>query len=147
MELQNGGMEMINGGNLYRSDRVSDEYLLVNNCGYQATGSVDTTTVRPRGRSDYLLLYVWHGRLVLREGGEEISAPDFSSQYPSVDDYLQRHPNPATPYPTREIASLLCNGLWGVITTCQSEGLPQTALRMRVHAVYRAILSSALFRS
>lgn len=75
MELQNGGMEMINGGNLYRSDRVSDEYLLVNNCGYQATGSVDTTTVRPRGRSDYLLLYVWHGRLVLREGGEEISAP------------------------------------------------------------------------
>ena len=44
MELQNGGMEMINGGNLYRSDRVSDEYLLVNNCGYQATGSVDTTS-------------------------------------------------------------------------------------------------------
>ena len=38
MGLQNGGMEMINGGNLYRSDRVSDEYLLVNNCGYQATG-------------------------------------------------------------------------------------------------------------
>ena len=91
MELQNGGMEMINGGNLYRSDRVSDEYLLVNNCGYQATGSVDTTTVRPRGRSDYQLLYVWHGRLVLREGGEEISAPDFSSQYPSVDDYLREY--------------------------------------------------------
>ena len=70
----------------------------------------------------------------------------FNHIFASVDDYLQRHPNPATPYPTREIASLLCNGLWGVITTCQSEGLPQTALRMRVHAVYRAILSSALFR-
>lgn len=73
--MQNGGMEMINGGNLYRSDRVSDDYLSVNNCGYQATGSVDTTTIRPHGRSDYLLLYVWHGRLALAEGDEEISAP------------------------------------------------------------------------
>lgn len=64
---------MINGGILYQSDRVSTDYLLVNNCGYQATGENDMTTVRPYGRQDYLLLYVLHGCLVLREGDRDIS--------------------------------------------------------------------------
>ena len=68
-------MEMINGSSLYNSDRASDDYLTVNNCGYTATGKADMTTVRPRGRSDYLLLYVWHGRLRLREQDQETDAP------------------------------------------------------------------------
>lgn len=67
-------MEIINGGQLYKSDRVSSDYLVVNNCGYQATGETDMTTVRLHGRSDYLLLYVWQGQLVLREGEEETQA-------------------------------------------------------------------------
>ena len=71
-------MEMLNGGNLYNSDRVSEEYLSVNNCGYSVTAGSDMTTARPRGRSDYLLLYVWHGELRLRENGAEMTAGEGS---------------------------------------------------------------------
>ena len=49
-------MITIGGGNLYNSDRVSGEYIAINNCGLTIAGQADSTTLRPRGRSDYLLL-------------------------------------------------------------------------------------------
>lgn len=69
-------MKMINGGSLYNSDRVSDDYLSINNCGYTAAMGSDMTTVRPRGRADYLILYVWHGQLRLREKNMDKTLPE-----------------------------------------------------------------------
>ena len=67
-------MITIGGGNLYNSDRVSGEYIAINNCGLTIAGQADSTTLRPRGRSDYLLLYVWAGQLQVQEAGRRLPA-------------------------------------------------------------------------
>ena len=72
-----GGVRLITigGGNLYNSDRVRSEYIAINNCGLTIAGQADSTTLRPRGRSDYLLLYVWEGMLRLQEARQRLLAP------------------------------------------------------------------------
>ncbi len=67
-------MITIGGGNLYNSDRVSGEYIAINNCGLTIAGQADSTTLRPRGRSDYLLLYVWAGQVQVQEAGRRLPA-------------------------------------------------------------------------
>ena len=67
-------MITIGGGNLYNSDRVSGEYIEINNCGLTIAGQADSTTLRPRGRSDYLLLYVWAGQLQVQEAERRLPA-------------------------------------------------------------------------
>lgn len=67
-------MITIGGGNLYNSDRVSGEYIAINNCGLTIAGQADSTTLRPRGRSDYLLLYVWAGQVQVQEARRRLPA-------------------------------------------------------------------------
>ena len=67
-------MITIGGGNLYNSDRVSGEYIAINNCGLTIAGQADSSTLRPRGRSDYLLLYVWAGQLQVQEAERRLPA-------------------------------------------------------------------------
>lgn len=43
------------------TDRASDDFLVINNCGRQVIGSNDMTTIRRQGRKDYQLLYLWKG--------------------------------------------------------------------------------------
>lgn len=43
------------------TDRASDEYLEINNCGSQFVRGTDMTTIRRQGRKDYQLLYIWKG--------------------------------------------------------------------------------------
>lgn len=43
------------------TDRASDDYLVINNCGHQVIGNNDMTTSRRQGRKDYQMLYIWKG--------------------------------------------------------------------------------------
>lgn len=54
-------MQITNGGNPYNSDRVSQAYIDINSCGYHHITDTDYTTVRPSGRSDFQLIYLWKG--------------------------------------------------------------------------------------
>lgn len=55
-------------GTLVSTDRTSDKYLEVNNVGYHVTAGVDMTTIRPNGRSDYHILYIWKGQSLVWHG-------------------------------------------------------------------------------
>ena len=70
----------------------------------------------------------------------------FNHIFLSVDDYLQRHTGLAARYSTKEVAALLCNGFWGVISICHSEKMSREAVCERVKAMYNDILLSDLFR-
>ena len=48
--------------------------IAINNCGLTIAGQADSTTLRPRGRSDYLLLYVWAGQLQVQEAERRLPA-------------------------------------------------------------------------
>lgn len=48
-------------GTTYNTDGVSDEFLWVNNCGYQAGDSDSLAIRRPSGRKDYQLIYLSGG--------------------------------------------------------------------------------------
>lgn len=70
----------------------------------------------------------------------------FNHIFLSVDDYLQRHTGLVARYSTKEVAALLCNGFWGVISICHSEKMSREAVCERVKAMYNDILLSDLFR-
>lgn len=70
----------------------------------------------------------------------------FNHIFISVDDYLRRHTRLVPNYTTKEMAALLCNGLWGVISICHSERLSDEEVRRRVRAMYYDILASKLFK-
>lgn len=48
-------------GTLICTDRTSDAYIEVNNVGRHVTAGTDMHTIRPHGRSDYHILYIWKG--------------------------------------------------------------------------------------
>lgn len=67
----------VNGGSVYNTDRVSDEFLTVNVCGFHSTDKQDFTTLREYGRRDYQIIYLLSGKLTydlpngeIREGHE-----------------------------------------------------------------------------
>lgn len=45
-----------------RFDRITNEYLSVNSCGYYEIADTEIKTVRPNGRSDYQIIYIADGR-------------------------------------------------------------------------------------
>lgn len=71
-------MRFLSGVTLTSSEQVSADYIQINNCGLNEIDSFDMTTYRPDGRADYLLLYVWHGSLLLRANDQEIEVPEGS---------------------------------------------------------------------
>lgn len=64
------GMRIISGAASGNTERVSLDYIQINNCGFCEVDDFDMTTNRPSGRADYQLLYVWRGqvRCALPEG-------------------------------------------------------------------------------
>lgn len=50
------------GGNPDNSERVSTAYIDINSCGYHHITDTELTTLRPAGRSDYQLIYLWRGQ-------------------------------------------------------------------------------------
>lgn len=80
----------LKAGSMVCSDRVSQEYITVNNVGYHVTAGADMTTIRPKGRSDYHILYVWKGETqawhedgmhILKEGMLTLYRPREAQQY------------------------------------------------------------------
>ena len=61
-------MQIVSGAPSGNTERVSMEYIQINNCGYNEVDEFDLTTNRPNGRADYHLLYVWHGVVRRRDG-------------------------------------------------------------------------------
>ncbi len=55
-------MQITYGGNPNHSERVSSAYIDINSCGYHHITDTTLTTLRPAGRSDYQLIYLWRGR-------------------------------------------------------------------------------------
>ena len=56
-------MRIISGAASGNTERVSLEYIQINNCGFCEVDDFDMTTNRPSGRADYQLIYVWKGRV------------------------------------------------------------------------------------
>lgn len=69
----------------------------------------------------------------------------FNYTLDSVDVYIKTHGKKEKRYPSRQLAALLCNGLLGVINTCDAEGLPQAETEELVKAMYGDILNSMIF--
>ena len=64
-------MRIVSGAPSGSTQRVSMEYIQINNCGFHEVDQFDITTSRPAGRVDYHLLYVWQGAVLCRtEAGE-----------------------------------------------------------------------------
>ena len=59
----------------YSSERVSNEYLLLNNCGIQCFTEADGTCLRENGRVDFHILYLAEGICRLYENGERRDVP------------------------------------------------------------------------
>lgn len=64
----------------------------------------------------------------------------------SVYDYITRHSKQMRPkYPPRQMAALICNGLWGVITECCTHEGDFEAVRGDIMAMFNDILQSDIF--
>lgn len=59
--------------NVYSSDSVSNEYIKINNCGMQKLNDRDYETDRPKGRSDFHLVFVSRGKGHITVKGEKIT--------------------------------------------------------------------------
>ena len=64
----------------------------------------------------------------------------------AVDSYLTRHTGIVPIYSSRQTAALLCNGLFGVILSCNSEGMAESKARSVAEGMYEILLTSGLFR-
>ncbi len=64
----------------------------------------------------------------------------------AVDDYLVRHTGIIPVYSSRQTAALLCNGLFGVVISCNREDLGEKEARRVVEGMYEILLTSGLFR-
>ena len=64
-------MEWINAVNTQNSDKTSNEYLEINNCGYYDISKTAVNVNRKKGRSDYQLIYLKSGSGAYKEGGFE----------------------------------------------------------------------------
>lgn len=64
----------------------------------------------------------------------------------SVYDYIIRHSAQMSPkYPPRQMAALICNGLWGVITECCTREGDFEAVRGNIMSMFNDILQSDIF--
>lgn len=70
----------------------------------------------------------------------------FNYVFESVDDYLVRHTGIVSQYPPKQTAAFLCNGLFGVINTCNYEGMKEKEVREVAESIYEIMLTSKLFR-
>ncbi len=57
----------------FSSERVSDQYILLNNCGIERFFDTDAACIRRRGRADYLILYIAEGCCDLHLDGTDRS--------------------------------------------------------------------------
>lgn len=57
------------------TDKISSEYLWVNNCGVSRLNHVDAGSTRPNGRLDYHILYIAEGQCFVCFDGQEQVAP------------------------------------------------------------------------
>lgn len=69
----------------------------------------------------------------------------FNHVFYSVDDYLKRHTSLVSKYPTKQMAALICNGLFGVINVCSDENMSEKEVRSLTRSMYRDLLQSGLF--
>lgn len=60
---------------IFSSEKLSSDYLCVNNCGCQVLHERDTGSFRPNGRIDYHLLYIYEGCCYVTLNGKTIAAP------------------------------------------------------------------------
>lgn len=68
--------------------------------------------------------------------------------YRSVHKYIVEHSEKMPPkYPPRQMASFICNGLWGVITECCSYTENITETRKNIMSMFNDILKSNIFES
>lgn len=63
----------------------------------------------------------------------------------SVEDYIVRHTGLVTKYSAKQTAAFLCNGLFGVINTCNYEGMTEKEVRTVAEDIYAIMLDSKLF--
>jgi len=70
----------------------------------------------------------------------------FNYVFESVDDYLVRHTGIVSKFPPKQTAALLCNGLFGVINSCNYEGMEEKEVRGIAEGMYEIMLTSKLFR-
>lgn len=69
----------------------------------------------------------------------------FNNVFDSVNDYLKRHTGLVPKYSTRQTAAFLCNGFFGVISTCNYEGMEEKEVRLIAESIYEVMLKSELF--
>lgn len=64
----------------------------------------------------------------------------------NVYDYIIRHSTQMRPkYPSRQMAALICNGLWGVITECCTREGDFESVRGDIMSMFNDILQSGIF--
>jgi len=63
-------MRIVSGSVGSNTERVSLDYIQINNCGFCEVDDFDMTTNRPTGRADYQLIYVWRGQVRCMISGE-----------------------------------------------------------------------------
>jgi len=63
----------------------------------------------------------------------------------SVEDYMRRHTGLTTKYTPKQTAAFLCNGFFGVINTCNYEGMKEKEVRALAEDIYAVMLDSKLF--
>lgn len=71
----------------------------------------------------------------------------FQRVFNCVEDYIVRHTELTPKYSSRETSSLICNGLWGVISTCLEEQKSYQDACTVVQNMFQDILHSGLFSS
>lgn len=64
----------------------------------------------------------------------------------AVEDYIARHTGLVTKYSPKQTAAFLCNGFFGVINTCNYEGMKEKEVRALAEDIYAIMLESKLFR-
>ncbi len=65
-------MQIVSGAPSGSTQRVSMEYIQINNCGFHEVDLFDITTSRPTGRVDYHLLYIWRGAVLCRKEDRDV---------------------------------------------------------------------------
>jgi len=69
----------------------------------------------------------------------------FNYVFDSIADYMVRHKGIVPKYPPKQTTALLCNGLFGVINTCNYEGMKEEEVRQVAENMYEIMLKSELF--
>lgn len=70
----------------------------------------------------------------------------FNYVYESVENYLIRHTGIISRFPSKQTAALICNGLFGVINSCNYEGMSEEEVRIIAGSMYEIMLTSRLFK-